>query len=96
MCRSIFDWRAPERPKPASSKPKVTKSVTKTPPPKVVSPASTDATKEATKAADDMTVAEKMKKGFKSTILTGGEGVSMEKILKRRLTGGSSEKKGRY
>tara|TARA_B100000287_G_scaffold365834_1_gene360749 strand:- start:19163 stop:19450 length:288 start_codon:yes stop_codon:yes gene_type:complete len=95
MCRAIFDTvkKVFGGSKRSTT---VTKSATKTPPPKVVPPASADAAKDVKKTVDDFTVAEKMKKGFKSTILTGSEGVSMETILKRRLTGGSSEKAGRY
>ena len=47
-------------------------------------------------SVDDLTKSEKKRKGQKSTVLTSGEGVEMEKIKKKKLLGGASEKLGNY
>tara|TARA_R100001591_G_scaffold16777_2_gene23164 strand:- start:8253 stop:8477 length:225 start_codon:yes stop_codon:yes gene_type:complete len=64
------------------------------PPPAPTPPKASD--EEIKKSVDDLTDAEKMKKGIKSTVLTSGEGVEMEKIQKKKLLGGASEKLGNY
>ena len=48
------------------------------------------------KAVDDLTESEKRRKGTKSTILTGGDGVEMEQIKKKKLLGSASETLGNY
>tara|TARA_Y100000385_G_scaffold284943_1_gene343906 strand:+ start:561 stop:782 length:222 start_codon:yes stop_codon:yes gene_type:complete len=48
------------------------------------------------KAVDDLTESEKMRKGTKSTVLTGGDGVEMENIKKKKLLGNASETLGNY
>ena len=47
-------------------------------------------------SVDDLTESEKKRKGQKSTVLTSGEGVEMEKIKKKKRLGGASEKLGNY
>ena len=64
------------------------------PPPAPTPPKASD--EDIKKSVDDLTDAEKMKKGIKSTVLTSGEGVEMEKIKKKKLLGGASEKLGNY
>ncbi len=64
------------------------------PPPAPTPPKVSD--EEIKKSVDDLTESEKMRKGQKSTVLTGGEGVEMEKIQKKKLLGGASEKLGNY
>jgi|TARA_S200000501_G_scaffold132147_1_gene124902 hypothetical protein len=64
------------------------------PPPAPTPPTVSDA--EIKKSVDDLTDAEKQRKGQKSTVLTSGEGVEMEKIKKKKLLGGASEKLGNY
>ncbi len=64
------------------------------PPPAPTPPKVSD--EEIKKSVDDLTESEKMRKGQKSTILTSGEGVEMEKIQKKKLLGGASEKLGNY
>lgn len=64
------------------------------PPPAPTPPKADDA--DIKKSVDDLTQSEKMRKGMKSTVLTGGEGVEMEKIKKKKLLGGASEKLGNY
>ena len=64
------------------------------PPPAPTPPKASD--EEIKKSVDDLTDAEKQRKGIKSTVLTSGEGVEMEKIQKKKLLGGASEKLGNY
>ncbi len=64
------------------------------PPPAPTPPKVSD--EEIKKSVDDLTDAEKQRKGIKSTVLTSGEGVEMEKIKKKKLLGGASEKLGNY
>jgi hypothetical protein len=64
------------------------------PPPAPAPPTVSDA--EIKKSVDDLTESEKKRKGQKSTVLTSGEGVEMEKIKKKKLLGGASEKLGNY
>lgn len=63
------------------------------PPPPAPTPPAAQDTK---KAVDDLTESEKMRKGTKSTILTGGDGVEMENIKKKKLLGSASETLGNY
>ena len=63
------------------------------PPPPAPTPPKAEDVK---KSVDDLTDAEKRRKGQKSTVLTSGEGVEMEKIKKKKLLGGASEKLGNY
>ena len=64
------------------------------PPPAPTPPKASD--EEIKKSVDDLTDAAKQRKGIKSTVLTSGEGVEMEKIQKKKLLGGASEKLGNY
>tara|TARA_B100000003_G_C10712596_1_gene283650 strand:+ start:197 stop:421 length:225 start_codon:yes stop_codon:yes gene_type:complete len=64
------------------------------PPPAPTPPKASD--EDIKKSVDDLTDAEKQRKGIKSTVLTSGEGVEMEKIKKKKLLGGASEKLGNY
>jgi hypothetical protein len=63
------------------------------PPPPAPTPPAAQDTK---KAVDDLTQSEKMRKGTKSTVLTGGDGVEMENIKKKKLLGSASETLGNY
>jgi hypothetical protein len=65
------------------------------PPPPAPTPPKVD-DQDVKKSVEELTDAEKARKGQKSTILTGGEGVEMEKIKKKKLLGGASEKLGNY
>tara|TARA_B110000444_G_scaffold15681_1_gene13542 strand:+ start:8513 stop:8731 length:219 start_codon:yes stop_codon:yes gene_type:complete len=63
------------------------------PPPPAPTPPAAQDTK---KAVDDLTESEKRRKGTKSTVLTGGDGVEMENIKKKKLLGSASETLGHY
>ena len=63
------------------------------PPPPAPTPPAAQDTK---KAVDDLTESEKRRKGTKSTVLTGGDGVEMENIKKKKLLGSASETLGNY
>lgn len=62
------------------------------PPAPVEAPKTSDA--EVKAAEDRLTEAEKRRRGRESTVLTGGEGVAMENIQKKKLMGSAREKLG--